>query len=34
MGLAADDTIHLLNRWREVRRDDPAVSAPDALVRR
>jgi uncharacterized membrane protein YdfJ with MMPL/SSD domain len=33
MGLAADDTIHLLNRWREVRRDDPAVSAPDALVR-
>jgi uncharacterized protein len=32
IGLAADDTIHLINRWREIRRQDPGLSASDALV--
>jgi uncharacterized protein len=32
IGLAADDTIHLINRWRELRREDPTLGAGDALV--
>jgi predicted RND superfamily exporter protein len=32
IGLAADDTIHLVNRWRELRRLHPDRPATEALV--
>lgn len=32
IGLAADDTIHMINRWQELRRQEPAASATDTLI--
>jgi uncharacterized protein len=31
-GLAADDTVHLINRWRELRSVEPGLDGPSAVV--